>query len=181
MRLNRISGGLLAVLLGSGTAVAQPVEPSVTTATYDAWTVRCASVVPNEGAVNPGKLCELVQTAKLRQTGQTILETALGKLDDDEPFRLVFKVPNAVFLRDPLTLLVDGEGDDALTLGASYARCNAQACIADLEIGDDALDRLLTATSVTVSFTGMSRDPIRVPVTMSGLASAFAATFAPNG
>lgn len=174
-----LPGLVLAGVLATGGAAAQDEgEPSLTTATYDAWTVRCATVV-QQGEEDARPVCEIVQTARLRNTGQTVLETAIGRLAEDEPFRLVFKVPVSVWLRAPVAVTIDDEDTGPLTLEASYARCSAQACIADMEIDDAEIDRLLTSDSVAVSFADAAQKPIRIPLTMRGLASAFSATFAP--
>lgn len=181
MHMKHIPAVAFVGLLGVGGAVAQEGEPSLTTATYEAWTVRCATLVQQDGEENAIPVCEVVQVARLRDSGRTILETAIGHLGEDEPFRLVFKVPTSVWLRSPVTLTVDGGGDgaEALTLEASYARCGAQACIADVELGDGEAERIVKAAGATVSFADAAQKPIRIGLTMRGLASAFSATFAP--
>lgn len=176
MLLKPISVALLAALLSSGAIAEQLSSPSVTTASYDAWTARCAKVETKKaGGGDP--VCELVQTAKLRQTGQPILQVALGRFENDERFQLVFVVPNLVYLRDQVTLAIDEEADETLELKASFFRCGEQSCVADVAVDEHTLNQFLAASSASVSFTDGALNPIRIPLSMNGLISAFTATF----
>ncbi|MCY6379422.1 invasion associated locus B family protein [Hoeflea prorocentri] len=169
-----ISLSVAAVLLGAGSSEAQQTAPSLTTATYDAWTVRCAAVSQGEDARS---ICELVQAARLRGSGQTVLETAIGRLNQADPFKVVFKVPKSVWLRKPVVLLLNEGVETEFSLNASYMRCNAQACIADVEIDKHMLAQVIGASNAAVTFTDIAQKPIRIPLTMRGLDAAFSATF----
>lgn len=155
--------------------------PISTTATYGSWVVRCSTVATGtEGDASPKKLCEMAQTMRLRETGQTVLEIALGRLNADEPISLVFRVPPSVWLRDDIQLSLGSETKASPDFSASYFRCSAQSCLADGQITPALRENLLTDSAMIVEFVEASRNKVRVPVSLEGFAAAFAATFPDN-
>lgn len=155
--------------------------PTSTTATYGSWVVRCSTVTTETAdTATPEKLCEMAQTMRLRETGQTILEIALGRLNDNEPISLVFQVPPTVWLRDDIQLSLGTEIKATPDFLASYFRCSAQSCLADGQIVPALREALLADSAMIVEFVEASRNKVRVPVSLEGFSAAFAATFPDN-
>lgn len=169
----RIIIGLIAVVLSvSSAAMAQ----NSTTATYGSWTQRCSTVV--DGAGGSAKLCEMVQTMRMRETGQTVLEVAFGRLASDDPIAVVFKVPANVWLRSPVTLTLGADTTSKVDLEASYFRCDAQFCYADGQLEAELKDKVMTAETMIITFEDGARNKVGLPTSLDGFADAFAATFA---
>lgn len=168
----RIVYGLIAAAISlSGAAMAQ----NSTTATYGSWTQRCSTVVDASGG--SAKLCEMVQTMRLRETGQTVLEVAFGRLAAEDPIAIVFKVPADVWLRSPVTLTLGTDTTSKVDLEASYFRCDAQFCYADGQLEDALRDKVLAAETMIVTFVDGARNKVGLPTSLDGFADAFAATF----
>lgn len=152
---------------------AEASEPSLTTATYDDWTVRCSVLRQGEEQTESGeggiKVCELLQTARVKESGRVILETAMGRVGENEPFRIVFKVPLSVLLREPILLTID----DTALISASYLRCVKGSCIAETELTPDEIGMVVSASTLLVEFKNSPEQPIKVPVNTSGLAAAY--------
>ena len=164
------------LLLLAAPALAQQPAPSSRTETYGDWTKRCTAV--SDASEEGGKAwrCEMAQTVQLRNTGQTILQIALGRVASDAPISVVFQVPSTVWLRTPITLTVgDGTGDPDLT--ATYFRCGADACLADGELDDALRQKLLVGSTMSVSFADGTQRTVRLPVSLNGFADAFGVTF----
>lgn len=172
----RIVIGLIAAVLSlSSAAMAQNTAPASTTATYGAWTQRCSTVVDAAGGSE--KLCEMVQTMRLRETGKTVLEVAFGRLASDDPIAIVFKVPANVWLRSPVTLTLGVDVTSKADLEASYFRCDAQFCFADGELEAELKDKVLAAETMIITFEDGARNKVGLPTSLDGFADAFAATF----
>lgn len=172
----RILIGLIAATIGfPGAAMAQNTGPASTTATYGAWTQRCSTVVDADSG--SAKLCEMVQTVRIRKTGQTVLEVAFGRLAKEDPIAIVFKVPANVWLRSPVTLRVGKDAEGAVDLEASYFRCDTQFCYADGRLEAALKDKVLAAKTMTITFEDGAHNKVALPTSLDGFADAFAVTF----
>src|SRR4051812_13250078 len=84
------SAGL--VLLSASVVIAQdgptPLEPSVTTATYSDWTLRC--VRDKDGKTS---LCEVTQTLQMQGQTAPVAQIAVGRPAQKSPLRLTIIVP----------------------------------------------------------------------------------------
>lgn len=155
-------------------AGAEGTGPSATTATYGAWTVRCAKAADKED----GETCEIVQSVTLRKTGQAIIQVAIGRLKADDPLSIVVQVPIGVSLRTEVGLKLGApEVEDGASVTARYFRCTPQACLADVKPDDAWVDGLRGAEALTASFVDGNGRTIRIPVSLEGFSDAFAAVF----
>jgi invasion protein IalB len=165
----------LAVAVGFMTTSGSMAQdaPSASTATYGDWTQRCAAASEEAGAA---WRCEISHTVTLRETGATLLEIAIGQLEDNGPVSAVFQVPNSVWLRTPIAVLI-GEAEDAQTIAeASYFRCSAQVCLADLQLNDELIAAFKSDERLFVSIEDGGRRTVRLPISLNGFEGAFAAT-----
>jgi invasion protein IalB len=151
----------LAVLVGSSGATLAQV-PSLTTATYGDWTVRCEM----HGTV---KTCEMEQTSQVR--GQTVSQIALGRPAKGAPVRIVLQVPINVWLPTGVTLVTD---DKEPGISASFKRCIGNGCIADTDLTDDVVKQLRARSeNGKLLFKDAAQRDVSIPVSFKGFADAF--------
>lgn len=167
---------LLATLSAFTPSLAQ--EPASTTATFGAWTVRCNAVANKNDAKAPSeKLCEMVQSIRIRKTGQVLIEIALGRLNKADPISLVIKVPATVWLRSAVPVSIGDKAKDTPNFEASYFRCHPQYCLADKKLTSNQQESLLKAKTITVGFTDATQKTAHIPVSLDGFAPAFNSIF----
>lgn len=157
---------------------AQAQEPASTTATFGAWTVRCNAVANKDDAKAPSeKLCEMVQSIRIRKTGQVLIEIAFGRLNKTDPISLVIKVPATVWLRSAISVSLGDKVKPTPDFEASYFRCHPQYCLADKKLTSNQQESLLKAKSITVGFTDATQKTAHIPVSLDGFAPAFNSIF----
>ena len=168
---------LLAVLFA--VTPSQAEEPVSTTATFGSWTVRCNAVANEKDTkAAPTKLCEMVQSIRIRKSGQVLMEIALGRLNETDPISMLFKVPATAWLRSAVPVSLGNKTKDTADLEASYFRCHPQYCLADIKLTSVQLENLLEAKSITVGFTDATQKTVHIPVSFDGFAPALNSIFA---
>ena len=140
--------------------------PQQTTATFGDWTLRC--VRPAAAA----KSCELVQVAQ--RDGKPVAEMAIGSMAKGLKLQFTILVPTSVsFGVAPAVSPASGEG---VGLTLSWRRCLPGGCIADGEIGDEALTRMRGWSQAgSLSFMDGVGHTVTVPVSPVGLTPALEA------
>ncbi|EJW10094.1 hypothetical protein A33M_0516 [Rhodovulum sp. PH10] len=141
LRSSRAAATLLALALGA--LLAHPVyaaeEPSRTTATYDAWTLRC--VTP---AGSTRKSCEIFQAQQSPTQRGPVSQLAIGRADKKDPLKMVLQVPPNVWLGTaPKITFDDGQAPIALAL----ERCLPAGCFAETGLADDVVKKLRARTA----------------------------------
>lgn len=146
---------------------ASPPQPELTTATYRAWTLRCAG--PEAGRT--GKACEIAQGLALSQNGQLVGQIAIGRMSDDQPLRVVVQLPPGVWL--PADVRIDTAEGDGITV--PYSSCR-QFCAAEAEL-DDALVLAFQQgpEPATLTFLDGTGQPVAISLSLDGFAAAMAA------
>lgn len=167
--------GLLTSLTAAPTYAAD--EPVSTTATYGSWTVRCNMIAASADA-EPQKLCEMVQSIRIRDTGQVLMEIALGRLNEADPISMVFKLPSVVWLRTDVTVSFGEAVKPSPDFTASYFRCQPDFCLADVGLDADQQTAILAENSLVVGFADGTQKPINVPISLDGFGAAFNSIFA---
>ncbi len=104
--------------------------PQSTTATYDAWQLRCETRAAAEGA-EALKVCEVVQVVQVQGQAQPLMQIAVGSPAPDAPITLVMQLPIGVWIPAAPQFFVD---PDASPLTGSFKRCAPVACFADAEL-----------------------------------------------
>lgn len=108
--------------------------PQRTSATYGDWVLRCET----RTAPNPGRGCELLQSLQ-DQRGQPVAQFALGRIQREDPTRLVVLIPSNITIAVPMRLnLADGAPPIPVTLKA----CGPRGCVADTELSAALLTRM---------------------------------------
>lgn len=154
-------------------APADPNAPQATTATYGDWVVRCA-IPPNQTV----RVCEAGTGVQVQGQQGLLAQIVIGRLNKDQPTRLVIQLPNGVFLPPGATLFLDEK--DKSGLATVFATCT-QACFADTELKPDQLAALKAAKGPgRLEFVDGARKRIAVPISFNGLPAATDAALSPK-
>jgi invasion protein IalB len=158
-------------LLAPGLALADDPVPQSTTATYDAWQLRCESRTAGGKTM---KVCEIAQTVQVQGQAQPALQIAIGHPSPAEDLRIVFQLPIGVWLPFPPQLRLTEAGEP---LAASFKRCLPAACFADLAYTDQLGKAFIgdADQQAQVVFQAAEGQNIALPVSFKGFAAAFAA------
>jgi invasion protein IalB len=141
------------------TAETQPAQPH-----SPPWAVACA------GASRHKPLDCAVEERVLLQNGQLLtlvrvsIPAATGK-----PTLLV-QSPLGVALRAGVWLQLDAQGPVRL----DFQTCDQGGCYVATPLGEDFLNRMLAAKTLTVRFTALNTRPVSVPLPLDGFAPAYA-------
>lgn len=112
-------------------------EPTVTTALYGSWTLRCMQMLPSQGtegktARPAAQSCEIIQSVQLQGQAQPIAQIALGRLPNDKDFTLTALLPVNIAIPGAVQIFGNGKSDaeakSMLTL--AWHKCSAGACVA---------------------------------------------------
>lgn len=152
---------------------ADPNAPQATTATYGDWVVRCA-IPPNQTA----RVCEAGTGVQVQGQQGLLAQIVIGRLNKDQPTRLVIQLPAGVFLPPGATLYLDEK--DKSGMATVFATCT-QACFADAELKPDQLAALKAAKGPgRLEFVDGARKRIAVPISFNGLPAATEAALSPK-
>ena len=144
-----------------------PASPEMTTATYRAWTLRCATAPAD--AARP--ICEVAQTLSLTPGGNPVAQVAIGRIAADQPMKLVVQLPTGVWL--PGNVRIDAPDGTALT--ATFTACG-QLCAAEAAPDDAFVATLKSAPeAATLTFHDGAQRPVALPVSLDGLTAALMA------
>jgi invasion protein IalB len=166
--LFRASAGF--IFLSASLANAQdapvPLEPSVTTATYSDWTLRC--VRDKDGKAS---LCEVTQTLQMQGQTAPIAQIAVGRPAAKAPLRATIIVPvNAAFDKAP-QMQVEEQPAQAASL--AWRRCANFGCVADVEIKAETLTAWRIAPKPgQILFRNAGNQDVVLPFSFRGLAQA---------
>jgi invasion protein IalB len=166
--LCRASAGL--VLLSASIANAQdakaPLEPSVTTATYSDWTLRCVRDKDLKTS-----LCEVTQTLQMQGQTAPVAQIAVGRPAQKAPLRLTIILPiNVAFDKGP-QMQVEEQPAQAASLG--WRRCANFGCVADVEVKAETLNAWRVAAKPgQIMFRNAGNQDVALPFSFRGLAQA---------
>ena len=160
-------GGVAAQPKPVATPPAVAPDPSVTTAAYGDWTLRCEA--PQAGKTL--RLCEAAQTVQVRGEAAPIAQIAFGHASSAEPVKLVVVLPVNVTFPSTVTIAI-GEGDPQ-PVQLAWHRCLPVGCFAEATSTADVVRRWRSETGQgKLTFKdGGGRDVV-VPVSFRGLAQA---------
>jgi invasion protein IalB len=160
MRINPVFLASLLVIAGGSAASAQ----QRTSATYDDWTVRCEMRDQN-------KSCEMVQLVQVQGQQAPIAQIAIGRLNKNEPLRIVFQLPINVWLPSGVKFVSD---DKDPGVAGAFKRCVSNSCFADADIKEDNIKKWRSLNEAgKLQFKDAGQQDINIPVSFKGLGQAY--------
>lgn len=151
-------------------APAQPApgsvsQPDNTTASYGDWTYRCQQGVGT-------RVCEMVQTLVSQQQRTPVALIAIGRLNRNEPYKLVVQVaPNVALGANAGVRAALGEKDEG-TL-APFQRCLPGGCFGEVNLTEDLLKRWRAyGEAGQLRYLDAAGRPVTLPFSFRGFAAA---------
>ncbi|WP_319532014.1 invasion associated locus B family protein [uncultured Cohaesibacter sp.] len=168
----------LATGVGSATAQApaapnQP-QPTVTTAAYENWVLRCVKSNAEADKDKP-KQCEIIQTIQVQGQQQPIAQIALGHRPNEEAAMLTAVLPVNVTLPGRVFIATTAVKDQAPTgiIELSWFRCIQGTCFANTQLKDEDWENLKSANqNGLIGFVDASGRKISVPLSWAGFTTA---------
>ena len=142
-------------------------DPSVTTAAFGDWTLRCEKPAPDKAQ----HICEAVQTVQLQNQPSPIAQIAFGRSSSTDPVRLVVVLPVNVLFPSPVRM---GVGDkDPQGLDLVWRRCLPVGCFAENIAPDEAIRRWRGETGQgRISYKDAAGRDLALPISFRGMAQA---------
>ena len=165
---------MLAVLGAPAQAQTKPnapppvsADPSVTTAAFGDWTLRCEKPAPDKAQ----HICEAVQTVQLQNQPAPIAQIAFGRSSNSDPVRLVVVLPVNVLFPSSVKM---GVGDkDPESLDLVWRRCLPVGCFAENATPDAAIRRWRGETAQgRISYKDAAGRDMALPISFRGMAQA---------
>lgn len=165
--------------------VAVPSQPTVTTASYGSWILRCVQLAPQATAgADAGKSaragaqsCEVMQSVQVQGQSQPIAQVAMGRVPGDKDLILTALVPANIALPGGIHLSGNGKTgvEEKGGLDLSWQRCIGGACMATAKPDAAVISVLREEEAGQIRFVDASGQTIGIPVSWTGLDQALAA------
>ena len=140
-------------------------EPTVTTASFGDWTLRCQRIVD---AARAARVCEVAQVLQAQGQQAPLAQVALGRLANGEPVRITAVMPASVSFPSSVQIFM-GE-KDAKPVDLPWRRCLPTGCFADVVPGDDVLKQWRKATDQgRILFKDAAGRELGLPLSSRGL------------
>lgn len=144
-------------------ALAMPAL-AVSENSIEAWTVRCEEV-DDDGAPE----CIMYQNLVMRTGGQPVLQFSIGLAPPEDQPTAILNLPLGIYLPPGIGMRID-DGDMARF---PVERCDPDGCQAVLKLRPGTLDRLRAGQRLTIEFHDAERQPLSMPLSLTGFATAF--------
>ena len=185
-----VFGFILAVSLGSlaqaqttaaeqksdrGAEAPIPADPTMTTAVFGDWMLRCV-----KGVEATPPVCEIVQSIVVEGQQAPIAQIALGRVEASKPMNLTVVLPNNVTLLSTPRLILDDA--DKKPADLVWQRCVPGGCFSSTEAGEDLLERWAKAQKPgKLVFAEGGGQPVALPFSLRGFTQALGALAKPGG
>jgi invasion protein IalB len=169
--------GLLALLLGSGAAIAQnegtdpALEPQAERPQAEVrernqdWIVRCQPAP--EDAFGAGEFCEMYQQVSEQQNDQTVLEAVVGFPPDSERPVALFNLPLGMLLPPGVAMSIDGGEAERFAVQI----CLQAGCRTSIELGDELLGQLRAGERATLTIADPQNREVEIPLSLLGFSA----------
>lgn len=128
--------GVCGYLFKSYVATDAMAEKTMDDKQASSWAVRCNEVADGE-AVKPGQ-CEMFQKQTVKESGQRLIELAIGYSEDEGNARGVAILPLGILLQPGVLMQVDEE----TPFRFSVRHCDAGGCFAYLNMNEAVIETL---------------------------------------
>ncbi len=158
---------------GSG-AEAAAAAPKTNTASFapadikgDAWLVRCNDKKPEEVTEKRGK-CEIFQQQTIKESGQRLVEFAIGFPAETKEARGILILPLGIQLQKDVSMSLDG--GDSFNVKIRY--CLENGCFAYMSLTDEVLAKMKKAGKATVGIESADGRKINLELPLTGFGKA---------
>jgi len=149
-------------LFGFHTARAQDgVVETAAPEMQDSWGVRCAEL--EDGT--QGR-CEAFRRVSVQETGQRLIELAIGFPEGQADARGVMVLPLGINLQEIMTMNID----DNAPLGFRPRYCIIEGCIAFLALNNDVITSMSEGDMVNITFQTVDSQQATISVSLDGFA-----------
>lgn len=142
---------------------AESDAPTLTTATFGNWTVRCR---PQQ---DDNSVCEMVQDIQAGNNAGTLANLALGRLPGDDNLRMIIQLPLGVNLSDGIEI----SAGESASANATFETCFPNLCVAQTIVTADLLDAFKAGDSLTVVFKDRAKRPVSFSASLDGFTAAY--------
>ena len=132
-----------------------------------AWALRCNDEESVQADNKRGK-CEIYQRQDMKDSGQRVIELAIGYPDDQANARGIFILPMGILLEPGVKLTID----DGNPLAFQVRYCLPNGCYAYVSLNDDLLGRMSKGTKATVEIVRANGEPLKIPMPLKGFTKA---------
>jgi invasion protein IalB len=164
-----LAGAVMALLVSSPWAAVAETEPDkVPTATLlpaPAWALNCSS--PN--AATGGLDCRISLTLRRKETGQILMGVTIGKAPDGAMV-LNLTLPHGLYLPSGVSYQVDSGAKNTAVIFSS----DQNGAYANIRLTPELLARLKAGSVLNIGLETVSRNPLNIPVSLSGFTAAVA-------
>lgn len=146
-----------------------PSEPTVTSAAYGAWTLRCVRQPSGDQTV---KTCEVLLEARVDGQPRPAAIVAVGRLPNETDLRVTALTPNNISIPGAVRVSIAGAAADAeetAVLTLRWSRCMESGCFADNKPGADTLKAWRAGSTGRLTFMDAAGRLIAVPLSWVGL------------
>lgn len=128
------------------------------------WTVRCQDLKDSED-----QHCEMFQRLVMKDSGQRLLEFAIGIPPGEKTPRGVVVMPLGILLEPGVQLMVD----DTNSFKFDVRFCDNGGCVAYLRLNDAVLNAMRRGNEGKIVFTLQSYQKANIPFSLSGFSKAY--------
>lgn len=147
-----------------GATPAAASAPVTAAANLDnAWGIRCNDEESSKAENKRGK-CEMFQRQDMKETGQRVIEFAIGYPPEQEAARGLFILPTGILLQEGVKMRIDE--NKPLEFQVRY--CVPNGCMAYVSMNDQILDMMSKGTNAVVEVSQLDGKKIAIPMPLKG-------------
>jgi invasion protein IalB len=134
--------------------------PQGTTATFDDWTVSCATGVEGQNS------CEMVQIQTAPGQPNPVAQITIRRPAKNESFKIFFQVPTNVWLQPGMNFVLDS---NSTALVATFRWCVQTRCLADADLNEENVKKLGARTDTgRADYKDAGQHNVSLPVSFKG-------------
>lgn len=150
----------------SATKPATATTPDVA-AIDSAWSMRCNAEEDVKAQDKRGK-CEIYQRQDVKESGQRVIEFAIGYPVEQKEARGIFILPMGILLQSGVKLAVD----DQAPMNFQVRYCLPNGCYAFVSLNEEVLATLSKGTNASVEVVSADGKPLKIAMPLKGFSKA---------
>lgn len=131
------------------------------------WKVQCDVVDTQSGE----KRCHLFQNITLKDSGEIVMQIAIGYLPNDNNALALITLPLGIALEPGINVEIDKRPAKK----AAFKRCEQAGCIVGFVVDKNLLAKFLAGSKLYVTYHDASNRPIEVPASLQGITAGLSA------